>query len=429
MARRAAIVGGQALSASALLGSLAGTAHADGAGSPGHIRVTVIGDSYTSGEGASAGTYRTVQVTGADGGAIINTIDPAHQSASAPTLQALSQIAKNNPNVTFDVTFVPVSGATRESLYQTTRPGTEFEHSPQIDAVNGADIVIVGIGGNDAGFGDLARTMITSRESTTEAAYPNYLTPLQNGTYLNAQTEVYRDIASRMAEGGTIVTLGYPQVLPNQVPNGSPSPTSEALISSREAQLANEFGTTISSLNQQATQLAADATGANFLYANVTQALAGHELFMPQEGLNGIDLLNPQGSYHPNDLGQALIANVLTPTVNHAVIHELGIQGLVGPPAPDPMPLPVINTPPTANPPMDWPPYEPAPEPPPSDPGAGDPVPEPPPADPGAGEPLPEPPPADPGVGEPVPEPPPADPGVGEPVPEPVPDPVPEACI
>jgi hypothetical protein len=101
--------------------------------------------------------------------------------------------------------------------------------------------------------------------------------------------------------------------------------------------------------------------------------------------------------------------------VNHAVIHELGTQGLVGPPAPDPMPLPAINTPPTVNAPMDWPPYEPAPEPPPTDPGAGDPVPEPPPADPGAGE--------------PVPEPPPADPGVGEPVPEPVPDPVPEACI
>jgi hypothetical protein len=32
VARRAAIVGGQALSASALLGSLAGAAHADGAG-------------------------------------------------------------------------------------------------------------------------------------------------------------------------------------------------------------------------------------------------------------------------------------------------------------------------------------------------------------------------------------------------------------
>ncbi|WP_432072274.1 SGNH/GDSL hydrolase family protein [Streptomyces wuyuanensis] len=385
-------MGGQAaLSTSVLLGSLAGTAHAGDAGSPGRIRITVIGDSYTSGEGASAGTYRTVQVTGPDGVSVINAIDPAHQSASAPTLQALSQITRNNPNVTFDVTFVPVSGATRDSLYQTTRPGTEFEHSPQIDAVNGADIVIVGIGGNDARFGDLARTMVTSQESTTEAAFSNLMSPLQNGAYLNEQVDVYRDIANRMAPDGTIVTLGYPQVLPNEVPEGSPSPASEALISSREAQLANEFGATINSLNRQATQLAAEATGASFLHADVSQALSGHELFMPQEGLNGLDFLNLQGSYHPNALGQTLIANVLTPTVNHAVVHELGTQGLVGPPTPHSLPLPTIDAPPTANPPMDWPPYEPAPVSPPMDPGGGEPFPELPPPDLGVGEPAPDP--------------------------------------
>ena len=75
-------------------------------------------------------------------------------------------------------------------------------------------------------------------------------------------------------------------------------------------------------------------------------ALAGHELLSsPQEGLNGLDFLaNVQGSFHPNDLGQALIANTLTPTVNQAVIHELGNQGLVGPPAPEPDPLPPVAT-------------------------------------------------------------------------------------
>ncbi|WP_328680857.1 GDSL-type esterase/lipase family protein [Streptomyces sp. NBC_00322] len=417
--RRAAIVSGQAIGVSALLGSLAGTANA-APGDPGHVRITVIGDSYTSGEGASAGTYKTVQVTGAEG-SVLNQIDPAHQSATAPTLRAIDKIAQENPNVTFDVTFVPVSGATRGSLYETVRPGTEFEHSPQIDAVNDANIVIVGVGGNDAGFGNLARTVVTSRESTTEQEFPNMMGPLQDGTYLSQQAAVYQDIASRAAPGATIVTLGYPKVMPDAIPGGSPSPVSEMLISNREAQLVNEFGSTINSLNQQATQLAAQQSGANVTYADVSQALSGHELFSPQEGLNGLDFLNVQGSYHPNDLGQALIANTLTPTVNQAVIHELGNQGLVGPPAPEPDPLP---------------PVDPAPENPPAplDPGAPDPgTPDPGVPDPGTPDPgLPDPGTPDPGVPDPgtpdpgVPDPGTPDPGLPDPgTPDPgLPDPI-----
>ncbi|MFK4227036.1 GDSL-type esterase/lipase family protein [Streptomyces sp. NPDC019890] len=417
--RRAAIVSGQAIGVSALLGSLAGTANA-AAGDPGHVRITVIGDSYTSGEGASAGTYRTVQVTGAEG-SVLNQIDPAHQSATAPTLRAIDKIAQENPHVTFDVTFVPVSGATRGSLYETVRPGTEFEHSPQIDAVDNANIVIVGVGGNDAGFGNLAHTVVTSRESTTEQAFPGMMAPLQDGTYLSQQAAVYQDIASRAAPGATIVTLGYPKVMPDAIQGGSPSPVSELLISNREAQLVNEFGSTINSLNQQATQLAAQQTGANVTYADVSQALAGHELFSPQEGLNGLDFLNVQGSYHPNDLGQALIANTLTPTVNQAVIHELGNQGLVGPPAPEPDPLPPVDTAPE-NPPAPPDPVE-------LDPGTPDPVvpdpvvPDPVVPDPGTQDPgMPDPVVPDPVVSDPVvPDPVVPDPVVPDPV---VPDPV-----
>ncbi|MET8981076.1 hypothetical protein ABZX85_36290 [Streptomyces sp. NPDC004539] len=98
----------------------------------------------------------------------------------------------------------------------------------------------------------------------------------------------------------------------------------------------------------------------------MTNALAGHELFTQQEGLNGLDFLNLQGSYHPNDLGQTLISNALTPTVNQAVGYALGNLGLVGPPAPDPQPLPTVDTPPVVDPPIDSPPVE---QPPPVDPG------------------------------------------------------------
>ncbi|WP_158812394.1 GDSL-type esterase/lipase family protein [Streptomyces fulvoviolaceus] len=399
----------QTLGISALLGAMAGTAHADGNDGHGHIKIAVFGDSYTSGEGASAGTYSTVQVTGADG-SVLDVIDPAHRSASAPALRAIDKIKAENPNVTFEVTFVPVSGATRASLYETTRPGTEFEHSPQIDAANGADIVIVGIGGNDARFGDMARTVVTSRESTTEQAFPGFMAPLQDGSYLGQQTATYLDIAQRVAPNATIVTLGYPTVMPNEVPSGSSSPLSEMLISTREAQMVNQFGSTISELNEQATQAAADMTGRYFIYAaEVTQALAGHELFSAQEGLNGIDFLNMQGSYHPNPIGQARLANALTPAVNQAVITALAYQNLVGPPAPTPDPVPAPTEPPAVNTPLPPDPADPGPLDP-VDPGPADPGP----VDPGPIDPAPGP--EDPGPLDPV-DPGPADPGPVDPGP------------
>jgi hypothetical protein len=84
------------------------------------VKVVVVGDSFTSGEGATSSTYRRVEVpvTGPDGITYQTLqIDPAHQSSTAPTLQALNQIQAANPGANIQVSFVPVSGATRDSLY------------------------------------------------------------------------------------------------------------------------------------------------------------------------------------------------------------------------------------------------------------------------------------------------------------------------
>ncbi|HEV7652707.1 MAG TPA: hypothetical protein VGP26_31515 [Actinophytocola sp.] len=93
------------------------------------VKVVVVGDSFTSGEGADSSTYRRVPVpyTTEDNLTYETVqIDPAHQSSTAPTLQALGRI-------------------------QAANPGTPFEQAPQINAVRGADVVIVGI---DARFAD-----------------------------------------------------------------------------------------------------------------------------------------------------------------------------------------------------------------------------------------------------------------------------------
>ncbi|HKN98499.1 MAG TPA: SGNH/GDSL hydrolase family protein, partial [Pseudonocardiaceae bacterium] len=300
------------------------------------LKVVVIGDSFTSGEGASSSTYKTVPVRDVNQDGIDYTsmqVDPAHQSSTAPSLQALNQIQAANPGVDLQVTFVPVSGATRDSLYQTTRPGTPFEQPPQIDAVKGADVVIVGIGGNDARFSDWVHTALTSTDATSTQQFPQFMEQFNNGTYLNNQVKLLNDISNLASPNATIVSLGYPKAMPATVP-GEPvwwSPFSWSQISQGEANMSNQLATTLNTNNQDASFIAASQHPAQqWLYADLSTALEGHELFTSQEGLNGLTPGNVQGSYHPNDLGQQLLGATMQPYIQQAVngqLQRLGVQG------------------------------------------------------------------------------------------------------
>ena len=300
------------------------------------VKVVVVGDSFTSGEGASSSTYRRVPVpyTTQDNITFETLeIDPAHQSSTAPTLQALGRIQAANPGADIQVTFVPVSGATRDSLYNTTKPGTPFEQAPQINAVKGADVVIVGIGGNDARFSDWVKTALSNTDSSSAQQFPQFMQQLNDGTYLDNQTKLLNDISGMASPSATIVSLGYPKALPSAVP-GTPtwySPFSWSTISQGEADRSNQLATTLNTNNQAASAVAASQHPAQtWLYADVASALQGHELLSKQEGLNGLDLSNVQGSYHPNDLGQRLLGSVLQPYVEQAVNNQLARYGVQG---------------------------------------------------------------------------------------------------
>ena len=300
------------------------------------VKVTVIGDSFTSGEGANAGTYRTAPVTTTDESGItyqVDTVDPAHQSSTAPTLQAINQIKAANPGVDIQVTFVPVSGATRDSLYATTNPGTPFEQPPQINAVKGADVVIVGIGGNDARFSEWVGTVLFSTDGTSAQQFPQFMQPLNDGTYLANQVKLLNDVANMAAPDATIVSLGYPKAMPDTIP-GTPtwwSPFSWSTISQEEANRSNQLAGALNTNNQDASLTAASQhPGQQWLFGDVSTALQGHELFTNQEGLNGLTPSNTAGSYHPNDLGQQLLGSVLQPYVEQAVNNQLAKQGVTG---------------------------------------------------------------------------------------------------
>ncbi|MGH3377522.1 MAG: SGNH/GDSL hydrolase family protein, partial [Actinoallomurus sp.] len=301
------------------------------------MKVVVVGDSFTSGEGADSGTYRRVPSTETtEDGISYDTykVDPAHQSSTAPSLQALNQIQAANPNVELQVSFVPVSGATRPNLYQTTRPGTPFEQPAQINAVKDADVVIVGVGGNDAKFTNWVKTALSSTDSTSTQEFPKYMQQFNDGSYLAGQVKLLNDVADLASPHAAIISLGYPKAMPTTIPNQPTwySPFSWSTISQNEATESNQLASILSETNQHAASIASvEHSGQQFIFADIGDALKGHELFSKEEGLNGLTPSNVAGSYHPNDLGQRLLGNALQPQVEKAINDQLEKLGVKGP--------------------------------------------------------------------------------------------------
>ena len=301
------------------------------------LKVVVVGDSFTSGEGADSNTYRRVPSTETtEDGITYDTykVDPAHQSSTAPTLQALNQIQAANPNVELQVSFVPVSGATRPDLYQTTRPGTPFEQPAQINAVKNADVVVVGIGGNDAKFTNWVKTVLSSSDSTSTQEFPKYMQQFNDGSYLSSQIKLLNDVSDLASPHAAIVSLGYPKAMPATVPNQPTwySPFSWSTISQNEANESNQLASILSETNQHAVSIAsAEHSSQQWIYADIQDALKGHELFTKEEGLNGLTPTNVQGSYHPNDLGQRLLGNALQPQIEKAINNQLERLGVKAP--------------------------------------------------------------------------------------------------
>ena len=306
------------------------------------LKVTIIGDSYTSGEGAgmyNTVTYPAVNANGSS--SMVTAVDPGHQSPLAPTLQALQQIQSANPNVNIQVNFVAYSGATRDSMFSPQQPGTPFMQPPQIDAVKNANIVIVGVGGDDINFANWIRTVIGNNEAGTASHFTDYMDPLTDGTYQQAQTDFLNYVASQAAPGASIVSLGYPMVLPQTIPNGAwyNDPRSWSTISQLEVDMSNQLNLGLNTANQAASDNAVpQQPGQQFVYADISNALRGPDnaLFSATPGLNTLTWSPTWGfqeSYHPNVLGYQDIQTLLQPYINDAVNRQIALGVPSAPPS------------------------------------------------------------------------------------------------
>jgi hypothetical protein len=321
------------------------------------IVVAIVGDSFSSGEGASLGTFGRVEVPGSDAGPR-SEINPAHQSTLAPALQVIDATQAANPDVRIETRFVAVSGAVRSDLTQPYRPGTAFEQPAQLDAVRDAVVVIMGIGSNDARFGEVVTTMLRSGDEKSLPAINSIVEPLRIDSLIEAkgfaseQKALNAGVLATMNQDGILLGSNYPKVLPDQMPAaGAPSaaPFSSSRISRAEADLANEMGRLIG-LRQEQALIAArfdlDA-GPGIGFIDRALSIAGHELTTEREGLNGLLLSNINGSYHLNDLGLSLDAQTQGPSIISAVRDQfarIGVE-ITTPPGWEPAHEPAPRTP------------------------------------------------------------------------------------
>ncbi len=146
------------------------------------IRIVVIGDSYTSGEGANSSTYTTTPpVISPTGDTFPPLIYPQHNSGTSAINQAIAALQAASPGVNIQVSNVAISGASRVSASDPSYPGTYFTQPAQLDAIKNADIIYNGFaGGNDSGAGPNGTPLIWNNFSewgTTALVAPDSFLP------------------------------------------------------------------------------------------------------------------------------------------------------------------------------------------------------------------------------------------------------------
>ncbi len=261
-----------------------------------------LGDSFQSGEGA--GNYEPG--TDWDG------------NSCRRSYAAYPHLLLQRGTTRLSLDFRACSGAVMRDMYRAQKA----DQGPQLDAL-GSDtrLVTVGIGGNDLGFvGTLAGCLLSHAIGDWADPVTNWwrscarnqgpaidakVAELREGTLARELSDLYADIRRR-APNARVVVVDYPQFF---TPTGLGGYSGCAGVRSSDQVWLNE------KVRQANEAIASIATRAGFEHASMTTALAGHHLCDAEPGMNPFSLENVSGSFHPNALGHALMANRVASTI------------------------------------------------------------------------------------------------------------------
>ncbi|MCU1488390.1 MAG: Lipase 2 precursor [Actinomycetia bacterium] len=281
------------LVAVAAMAALPGVAHAQG--DPGTLSILVLGDSYSSGNGA-----------GAYSGA------PACRRSTANYARQFEQLVEAAPGgLPTTVENQACSGAVTRDILQPrgARPA-------QLSAVNGDDdIVFLTIGGNDIGFGSIVAScllVLTRNADACDGALRSAEHVLADGTMKARLTNVLTAIRARAGTATKIVLLGYPY-LEGDATYTVPStrPTFAPVQAGKRIRALSDAGDAIGRV--------LTATLPGTVYVSTTKPFSGHELSAmrpnPDRWFVAPLVDAPLGQYdlwyHPNKAGHAAEAKLL----------------------------------------------------------------------------------------------------------------------
>jgi len=168
---------------------------------------------------------------------------------------------------------------------------TDTLRASQLSALgSGTDLVTLTIGGNDVGFAPAVITCTVVGDSACAATVEAAMELL--GTQLPDKLDATYDEIREHAPNALVVVLGYP------------------ILFDETAQTCGVGGMSIAkrkSLNSGAVELnqmiKARAQAAGFTFSDVTDEFAGHGICAASPWLHGLDLLSPTDSFHPNNSG------------------------------------------------------------------------------------------------------------------------------
>ncbi len=251
---------------------------------------TALGDSYSSGEGVEpflAGTNTSS--------------DQCHRSLYAYS-QLLARSAGIRPS------FWACSGAVTADVL-TRQYQSEPPQISQPSVANGPNLLTISIGGNDAGFGPIARYCMkttgevrSKKKGATDCALDNvYVTKIENqikAVEPNLVTTFNALRAKTVQKQTSIIALDYPQIFPPTTAQQSCTTLSYFLSTDDQAW----FRKLTDMLDSEEAQ-AAKSAGINFV--DVRPNFVGHAVcdtnpsyFFP------VVLTNTVYSFHPNQQGQ-----------------------------------------------------------------------------------------------------------------------------
>jgi lysophospholipase L1-like esterase len=215
--------------------------------------------------------------------------------------------------------FLACAGAETRHIGADVGPAASFPASPpgvhggqhqlqnlQDFAVAGGapDLITVGIGGNDAGFGGIMKKCLAPLDSCTEPDFAGRTISTINGTMFRNVLSTLKKLRDEF-EPATIVAFGYPSIIDD------PAHWCKGFATVGEDErtwIKNEVLPTIN----EAIKDAADEAGV--VYVDITSVTAGRGICSPEELINGARFGDDswwgkgKESFHPNQKGHDAIA-------------------------------------------------------------------------------------------------------------------------